>query len=539
MDKSKIGRQKGERGKASAELAALLSERREEIATAWAEMVRALPGSSYADLSAEDMRSLTRRGVGAMVESLESGSRASLEGYLADICPATSEAIPEACAVTEALLLCKHAALPIIREALSSDFGKAWALVSELDSLLRCMVVRLTSLCTTEMAQQLAGERAQVAMLLDMAQTVSSTLELDEVVSRASEQIAAALGADGCTFHLVDEEHRSAVSLYRPSDWSSRVSRSYDSLASHFHEVLTTRQPVTSYDVQSDPRFPQDTARELEARSTVGLPLMVKGKVIAVAWAYTVHEHRRFTDDEIVLAQGMGNMLGLVVQNAQLYERSKLLAKMEERARLSREIHDGIAQTLGALQLKASQLEESLFGGGGDQSRAYLSELQDMISRAYRDLRKAMFELRAVVEPGTALAPALQEYLAHYRADYGLDVGLEVSEGDPVILEEETQAQAMRVVQEALSNVRRHAGTGRATVSIQREGDRLRICVTDEGCGFDLGSAEEYADGLHLGLHIMRERAESVGGSLTVESSPGRGTKAVLELRGLRKGGLP
>jgi hypothetical protein len=130
MGKLRVGRQEGERGKASAELAALLKQHQEEIATAWAEMVRALPGSSYADLSAEEVHSLTLRGVGAMVESLESGSRASLEGYLVDICPATSEAIPDACTATEALLLCKDVALPVIREAWGSDSGKTWALVS-------------------------------------------------------------------------------------------------------------------------------------------------------------------------------------------------------------------------------------------------------------------------------------------------------------------------------------------------------------------------------------------------------------------------
>jgi len=527
-EQAKQGR--GARDEAGSELVVLLKQHQEEIATAWAEMVQASPGSSYRGLPREEVRSLALRGLAAMAKSLETGSCTVLDEYLVDVCPVNSEAVPDVAAVTETLLLCKDAALPIIRDACGPDSSATWALVSQLDECLRWMVGRLTSLCTSEMSRKLQEQRAQVAMLLDIAQTVSSTLELDEVVSRVAEEIVAALGVDACTFNLVDEEQRSAVHLLQPSDWSSRVFRSFDSYTSYFHEVLTTREPVTSYDVQSDPRFPLDTAREIGAKSTVGVPLMVKGKVMAVAWAYTVDDYRHFTKEEIALAQAIGNMLGLVIQNAQLYERSKLLAVMEERGRLSREIHDGIAQTLGALQLKASQIEDSLSSEDVDEPRRHLSELQDRISRAYRDLREAMLGLRAVVEPGTDLVTALREYLAHYQAQYGLDVRLEANEDEPVTLDGDTQAQLMRIVHEALSNVRRHAGTDRATLRIERHGDAVRISMVDEGRGFDASLLEGRDDGRHLGLHSMRERAASVGGTLAVESRPGQGTSVVLQL---------
>ena len=527
-EQAKQGR--GARDEAGSELVVLLKQHQEEIATAWAEMVQASPGSSYRGLPREEVRSLALRGLAAMAKSLETGSCTVLDEYLVDVCPVNSEAVPDVAAVTETLLLCKDAALPIIRDACGPDSSATWALVSQLDECLRWMVGRLTSLCTSEMSRKLQEQRAQVAMLLDIAQTVSSTLELDEVVSRVAEEIVAALGVDACTFNLVDEEQRSAVHLLQPSDWSSRVFRSFDSYTSYFHEVLTTREPVTSYDVQSDPRFPLDTAREIGAKSTVGVPLMVKGKVMAVAWAYTVDDYRHFTKEEIALAQAIGNMLGLVIQNAQLYERSKLLAVMEERGRLSREIHDGIAQTLGALQLKASQIEDSLSSEDVDEPRRHLSELQDRISRAYRDLREAMLGLRAVVEPGTDLVTALREYLAHYQAQYGLDVRLEANEDEPVTLDGDTQAQLMRIVHEALSNVRRHAGTDRATLRIERHGDAVRISMVDEGRGFDASLLEGRDDGRHLGLHSMRERAASVGGTLAVESRPGQGACVVLQV---------
>jgi len=541
MSKSKAGQaeqEKRERDEAASELAALLNQHQEEISKAWAEMVQALPGSPYSSLPPEDVRSLTLRGLEAIVESLETGSPAVLEEYLGDICPAASGATRDVSAVTEALLLCKDAALPVIRDACGADSSAAWALVSPLDARLRWMVGRVTGVCMAEMRRQLHEARARVTMLLDMAQTVSSTLELGEVVSRAAEQIVAALGVDRCSFHLVDEERRSTVFLRRPFDWSSRVFRSFDSYTSYFQEVLTTREPLTSYDVQSDPRFHQGTARELGVKSAVAVPLMEKGKVIAVAFAYTVDDYRRFTREEIALAQGIGNMLGLVIQNAQLYERSKLVTVMEERARLSREIHDGVAQTLGAMQLKASQLEGSLSDDRVAESQGHLSELQEMISRAYRDLREAMFGLRTVVEPGMDLVRVLRRFLDHYQVQYGLDARFEAKGNEPVTLDEETQAQAMRILQEALRNVRRHAGTGRATVRLERQRDGLRICVVDEGQGFDRALLQGKDDSRHLGLHTMRERAASVGGTVTVDSEPGQGTRVVLQLPLHEDGGL-
>jgi signal transduction histidine kinase len=529
--KAKGGQAKPDGGRSDEpglELATLLSQRQEEIAAAWAVLVQSLVG--YTELAADEVRAFSSRGLASMAECLESGSRVLLEDYLARICPAGGEAIPDAPAVTEALLLCKDAALPIIRDGCGFDIGRSWALICELDACLRWMVGRLTSMCGAETAQQLAGERAQVAMLLDMAQTVSSTLELDEVVRRVAEAIVATLGVDHWMFQLVDEERGGLVHLVRSAEWASRYFKPYDSQTRIVHELLMTQKPVTCYDVLSDPRFDPRGVSELGAKSAVGVPLLVKGEVVAVVWPYTVDQYRHFSEEEIALAQGVGNMLGLVIRNAQLYEQSKLLAVMEERARLSREIHDGIAQTLGALQLKASQLEDSLASQQVDESQGYLYELQNMISRAYGDLREAMLGLRAVVEPGAGLVAALREYLAHYRAQCGMDVALEASEDEHATLDGETQAQAMRIVQEALRNVRRHAGTRRATVRIERHGDELCICVMDEGRGFDPSLLEGREDGRHLGLRTMRERAESVGGNLTVESAPGQGVVVMLQL---------
>jgi signal transduction histidine kinase len=294
---------------------------------------------------------------------------------------------------------------------------------------------------------------------------------------------------------------------------------------------LTRRQPIILDDVHSDPRIPQDYEyREAELKSALLMPILVTGNVVAVGCAYTLHGYRRFSREEIALAKGMGEMLGLVIRNAQMYEQSKLLTVMEERVRLSREMHDGIAQTLGALQLKASQLEDLVAKDRVGEWEYYLPEVQDMISRAYSDLREAIMGLRSVAEPGAGLVAALREYLTHFQPQYGVSVSLEASEGEPVILDGMAQAQAVRIVQEALSNVRRHSGVSAASLRIERRADAVRVSVVDGGRGFDAALLERRTHGTHLGLRTMAERAASVGGALTVHSAPGFGTRVVLEL---------
>jgi hypothetical protein len=128
MGKSKAGpagQDTTERDGVGAQLAALLNQHQDEIATAWAEMVRGLPGSPYGEVPSEEVDSLTVRGIGAMVESLGSGARAALDEYLADICPAGVEGFPDASSVTEALLVCRDAAVPIILEAVAGDSSRS------------------------------------------------------------------------------------------------------------------------------------------------------------------------------------------------------------------------------------------------------------------------------------------------------------------------------------------------------------------------------------------------------------------------------
>ena len=125
--------------------------------------------------------------------------------------------------------------------------------------------------------------------------------------------------------------------------------------------------------------------------------------------------------------------------------------------------------------------------------------------------------------------PALLEYLDDYRVHYAMDVQFETKGGGEAVLEGSAQVQVMRIVQETLNNVRKHARTNKARICIERNNAHIRISVQDDGQGFDPASVMG-RDRQYVGLQVMRERAESIGGTLTLESQPGKGTTVVLEV---------
>jgi len=148
---------------------------------------------------------------------------------------------------------------------------------------------------------------------------------------------------------------------------------------------------------------------------------------------------------------------------------------------------------------------------------------------AYEGVRQSIFGLRTFVSRGLGLVPTLTEYLHEFSVQSGIAVDLEAAEGELGPVPPATEVQAVRIIQEALMNVRKHAAADHARVRIERDGAWLRVAIEDGGAGWDREAA---VGGLHFGLEMMRERAESLGGRLEVVTAPGEGTRVVATLPG-------
>jgi two-component system nitrate/nitrite sensor histidine kinase NarX len=185
------------------------------------------------------------------------------------------------------------------------------------------------------------------------------------------------------------------------------------------------------------------------------------------------------------------------------------------------------------VRLRAAAARDALGRDGTAEAEAALAQISDVAGDAYTEVREAILGLRSGSSTGERrLVDALGEYVQRYREQSGVDVAFEVGERvADVGLTPVVEVQLVRIVQEALANVRKHARTVRALVRLDVEvgtaGPRLRVLVADEGRGFDLNVTSM---GARFGLAIMRERAEGVGGTFEIESAPGRGTRVVVTM---------
>jgi signal transduction histidine kinase len=204
---------------------------------------------------------------------------------------------------------------------------------------------------------------------------------------------------------------------------------------------------------------------------------------------------------------------------------SRFAAVLEERARLAREIHDTLAQGFVGI---SSQLDAVAMCMPDDtaQPRKYLDMARRMARHSLTEARRSVMDLRASVLEGQDLAAALEQGTRIWTAGSGIDVKVEAS-GPQQPLPEEMEQHLLRIAQEAVTNILKHAGARSIWIKLHTEARRLCLRVVDNGRGFEQGRAFSSQDG-HFGLIGMRERAERLGGELKLSSHPGEGTEVVV-----------
>jgi signal transduction histidine kinase len=194
---------------------------------------------------------------------------------------------------------------------------------------------------------------------------------------------------------------------------------------------------------------------------------------------------------------------------------------VEERGRLAREMHDGLAQVLGYLGVQVQTLEALVRRGDIGAALTELRQTRENILEAQAEVRENILSLRTTLAGETSLLEALQAYAAEFEVQTGIQTevvsGLEHNTG----LSPLAEAQLVRIAQEALTNVRKHSHATRVLLHLAGEGDCVHLAVTDNGRGME--SLDPRSG--HFGLPMMRERAEHVGGTLRVNSLPGEGTQ--------------
>jgi signal transduction histidine kinase len=234
------------------------------------------------------------------------------------------------------------------------------------------------------------------------------------------------------------------------------------------------------------------------------------------------NEELRTANEELCRAKdGLATTLD---ETARLYEQIKEMAVMEEREWIAREMHDGLAQQLGYLHLRIAQLEANPATAPTQED---VRMLKKVAAAAYDEVRQAILGLRTMVSRGLGLVPTLTEYLHDFSQQTGIAVELQIADERATRPSAHAEIQLIRIIQEALANVRKHARTKRAYVSFTMEEGNAKVTVEDDGIGFDPEQAMQPGR-TGFGLQGMRERAELAGGTCTVESRPHAGTRVIV-----------
>lgn len=250
--------------------------------------------------------------------------------------------------------------------------------------------------------------------------------------------------------------------------------------------------------------------------------IQFKNQVLGIFNLY-FREPRALDAFERLMLESLGKHLGVAIENQRLVAREMEMAVSEERNLLAQELHDSIAQSLAFLNLQAQMVGDALKKGELSEVRDGLDRMREGVQESYDDVRELLVHFRTRFGESD-VETAMRTLIGRFETDTGIATELKLS-GTGVPLSPEVQIQALHIVQECLSNARKHSGARKVTIDLER-GSVYTFTVSDDGRGFEPGTRE---DG-HVGLAIMRERAQRIGGKIVIDSRPGAGTRITLSL---------
>lgn len=283
--------------------------------------------------------------------------------------------------------------------------------------------------------------------------------------------------------------------------------------------MLEDPNPFRLRDIRSHPRFGGWPPGHPVMNSLLAVPIVSCGKVIGALFLTEKRSGFEFDESDQCVVGILAAHAAIAIERARLDERSIELTVMQERNRLARELHDSVTQTLFSAVFTA-EAAATLLDLDPEGARVEVKKLQEIARQAVREMRSLIFELRPAELEADGLVPTLRKHVDVLRRVSGVPIELTVR-GERR-LPPAAERQVFRVAQEALNNCLKHAGAGSVEVRLEMGGPGLTLQVADDGVGFRPASGEVRSR--HLGLTSMEERAEALGGRLSIRSAPGGGT---------------
>lgn len=263
----------------------------------------------------------------------------------------------------------------------------------------------------------------------------------------------------------------------------------------------------------------------------VVVPIVRKERVLG-AYNLFLREPHALPEEAALLYRSIGEHIGMALENARLARENLRMTVMNERQMMAAEIHDSLAQTLAYMKIRTALLVDALQASGDEPALKYAIDLQGALGEAYADLRELLAQFRSRMDP-MGLVHALQGIAAGFEKRTGVALVFENRLADLNLAVDE-EANVFHILQEALANVGRHSSATRARLTLDKRGGEYVFTVEDDGVGFfTLGHAPGAGQAPlrhHLGVNIMRERAQRLAGRIEISNLPQRGARVRLTL---------
>jgi signal transduction histidine kinase len=366
-------------------------------------------------------------------------------------------------------------------------------------------------------AQARHTAEAWTSSLVDINRSVANISQADEVLPAILQAARRLLAADAAALALWDEAGAQLELrlVEAEGDPAASAPALDDGLLA---EAARQGRPLRIPQDEAGPWVCPGLGRQVEAAGIV--PLRLNGRSLGALWVSRA-AGPGFSCADLVGLGHLADQAVIAIEHVLMAGRLQSLAVLEERGRIAREMHDGLSQVLGYLSLQTQTLEALVRRGDCPGALAELKQARAHIHEAQADVRENILSLRTTLSGQVGLLPALGQYVDEFEVQTGIQAELHSELGSSASLSPLAEAQVVRIAQEALTNVRKHASARRVRLSLAECNGHLRLTITDDGSGFD---TEAVGRG-HFGLQTMRERAESVGGGLCVQASPGQGTE--------------
>lgn len=379
-----------------------------------------------------------------------------------------------------------------------------------------------------EKTRQLAAQNLEITALFDMAAFLNQPNDIEAMCDGFLQRVVRLFLADGASIRTLDSE-RERLSLVASIGLSQDLTDTEHCMRvsdCHCGEATRGDKPYVIRDMRTD-----GSGKILHCHRE-GFARVAVFRIVsrdAVLGSFSLHflQSRILSVSARQLLESFGQLLGVALENRRLDAHARELAVVQERSLVAQGLHDSLAQGLNFLNLQLQMLDDALRRSDIGEIREIVPLLRTGVAEGYQDVRELLTNFRSKLGHGD-LRLAVEETIERFRRQTRCDTLLEIqhAQGAPLALDQ--QLQVLFILQEALSNVRKHANATRVHVRVDNDRD-FTLEVADDGRGYDPGEVAGRSDA-HVGLDIMRERAARMNATIRLESVPGQGARVVLIL---------